>query len=77
MFDMYITVPRKKNLILTSQYFLKKVYFLRLGIDIMKIQHSTTDLDYMTSEKELAKPHSQIPNMAFKKGNNKFKGLSL
>jgi hypothetical protein len=29
------------------------------------------------SQKELAKPQSQIPSIYFKKGNNKFKGQSL
>ncbi len=53
----------------------KDSYFSQLEIYILKIYYAKHDLDYMIP-KGLARSHSQILNVFFRKGNYKFKTLS-
>jgi hypothetical protein len=66
----------KKNLILRNKCFKQDFIFLTVGNiypENFSCLYEIWDLDPKRSQKELAKPHSQISNIYFRKGNHKFK----
>ncbi len=73
-----IPVPQNKYLIIWSKCFHKRFKVLKLGNMYWKYIHlSNWDLDYMILKEITQTSISHIPNIYFRKENNKFKGPYL